>query len=187
MSSTTTNCSGFSRLPAFIWVVAKPPIETARSSDHFTSAAVTLRPPWKRASARILNVMLVPSLASCQLSASSGFHLVVVEAGGDLVDLHPLEADQPVVAVQRHAVDRLGRPDPLHVQAVGAVFLHQQQGLVPGWRRLRRGFADAGRRKGRQGRPARPSGSRGDPWSLRPGGLRCTGRTAMPMPAAGRL
>eukprot|EP01035_Chromulina_nebulosa_P029535 gene29535-39152_t len=37
LSSTATNCSGFSSEPAFICVVAKPPIETARSIDHFTS------------------------------------------------------------------------------------------------------------------------------------------------------
>ncbi len=49
LSSTATNCSGFSMLPAAICVLAKPPIVTARSSDHFTSAAVTGRPLWKRA------------------------------------------------------------------------------------------------------------------------------------------
>ncbi len=52
-------------------MVAKPPMVTARSSDHFTSLAVTARPEWNFAS-RSLNVTLVPSLASCQLSASSG-------------------------------------------------------------------------------------------------------------------
>ena len=40
-SSTTSNCSGFSREPAFIWKVGKPPTVTARSNDHFTSLAVT--------------------------------------------------------------------------------------------------------------------------------------------------
>ena len=40
-SSTTTNCSGFSSEPAAIWKVGKPPTATARSNDHFTSAAVT--------------------------------------------------------------------------------------------------------------------------------------------------
>ena len=71
LSSSATNCSGFSMLPAFICVVAKPPMLTARSSDHFTSFAVTGRPEWNLAS-RSLKVTLVPSLASCQLSASSG-------------------------------------------------------------------------------------------------------------------
>ena len=58
-------------LPAAICVLAKPPMLTARSSDHFTSLAVTARPEWNFAS-RSLNVTLMPSLASCQLSASSG-------------------------------------------------------------------------------------------------------------------
>ena len=40
-SSTTTNCSGFSSDPAFIWKVGNPPTVTARSKDHFTSLAVT--------------------------------------------------------------------------------------------------------------------------------------------------
>ena len=40
-SPTATNCSGFSRLPADIWKVGKPPTDTARSNDHFTSWAVT--------------------------------------------------------------------------------------------------------------------------------------------------
>ena len=70
LSSSATNCSGFSREPAFIWVVAKPPMETARSSDHFTSFAVTGRPEWNLAS-RSLKVQLMPSEATCQLSASS--------------------------------------------------------------------------------------------------------------------
>ena len=70
LSSTATNCSGFSSEPAFICVVANPPIETARSSDHFTSLAVTLRPEWNAAS-RSLKVQLMPSDATCQLSASS--------------------------------------------------------------------------------------------------------------------
>jgi hypothetical protein len=70
LSSSATNCSGFSSEPAFICVVAKPPIETARSSDHFTSLAVTGRPEWNVAS-RSLKVQLIPSEASCQLSASS--------------------------------------------------------------------------------------------------------------------
>ena len=70
LSSTATNCSGFSSEPAFICVVAKPPIETARSSDHFTSRAVTGRPEWNFAS-RSLKVALIPSEASWKLSASS--------------------------------------------------------------------------------------------------------------------
>ena len=70
-SSSATNCSGFSRLPAAIWVVAKPPMVTARSIDHFTSAARTGRPLWNFAS-RSLKVALIPSLASCQLSARPG-------------------------------------------------------------------------------------------------------------------
>ena len=37
-SSTTTNCSGFSSDPAFIWKVGNPPTVTARSKDHFTSS-----------------------------------------------------------------------------------------------------------------------------------------------------
>ena len=71
-SSTTTNCSGFSRLPADIWKVGKPPTETARSNDHLTSLAVTGAPSWKVASWRSLKVQDIPSEATCQLSASSG-------------------------------------------------------------------------------------------------------------------
>ena len=71
-SSTTSNCSGFSSEPAFIWKVGKPPTVTARSNDHFTSLAVTGVPSWKRASFFSLNVTDMPSGASCQLSASSG-------------------------------------------------------------------------------------------------------------------
>ncbi len=37
LSSTTTNCSGLVSEPAPIWKVGKPPTETERSSDHFTS------------------------------------------------------------------------------------------------------------------------------------------------------
>ena len=71
LSSTATNCSAFSMLPAAICVLAKPPMLTARSIDHLTSLAVTGRPEWNLAS-RSLNVTLMPSLPSCQLSASSG-------------------------------------------------------------------------------------------------------------------
>ncbi len=70
-SSTATNCSGFSRLPAFIWVVAKPPMVTARSIDHLTAAAVTGRLEWNFTS-RSLKVALTPSLATCQDSARPG-------------------------------------------------------------------------------------------------------------------
>ena len=77
-SSSATNCSGFSSEPAAICVVAKPPIETARSSDHFTSLAVTGRPEWNVAS-RSRNVTLMPSDASCQLSASSGSRSVMLK------------------------------------------------------------------------------------------------------------
>ena len=45
--STTTNCSGLVSEPAPIWKVGKPPTVTARSSDHFTSFAVTGEPSWK--------------------------------------------------------------------------------------------------------------------------------------------
>ena len=72
-SSTTTNCSGFSSEPAFIWKVGNPPTVTARSKDHFTSLAVTGVPSWNFASRRSLNVTDMPSGATCQLSASSGF------------------------------------------------------------------------------------------------------------------
>ena len=47
LSSTTTNCSALVSEPAPIWNVGKPPTETARSSDHFTSFAVTGEPSWK--------------------------------------------------------------------------------------------------------------------------------------------
>ena len=55
-SSTTTNCSGFSSEPAFIWKVGKPPTVTARSNDHFTSLAVIGVPSWNLASLRSLKV-----------------------------------------------------------------------------------------------------------------------------------
>ena len=72
-SSTTTNCSGFSSEPAFIWKVGKPPTVTARSNDHFTSLAVTGVPSWNLASLRSLKVTEVS--AAFQSSASSGSNL----------------------------------------------------------------------------------------------------------------
>ena len=71
-SSTAANWSGRSRPPAAIWVVGKPPTETARSKDHFTSSAVTLEPSWKTASGLSLKVMTLPSSETVQLCASSG-------------------------------------------------------------------------------------------------------------------
>ena len=72
-SSTATNCSGFSRLPAAIWKVGKPPTVTARSKLHFTSCAVTGDPSWNFASRRSRKVAdMGPSSHS---SASSGFRL----------------------------------------------------------------------------------------------------------------
>ena len=72
-SSTTTNCSGFSSEPAFIWKVGKPPTVTARSSDHFTSFAVTGVPSWKVAFFLSLKVTdMSPTFMS---SASSGLNL----------------------------------------------------------------------------------------------------------------
>jgi len=56
LSSTATNCSGFSSEPAAIWKVGKPPTVTARSNDHFTSLAVTGVPSWNFASLRSLKV-----------------------------------------------------------------------------------------------------------------------------------
>jgi hypothetical protein len=72
-SSTTTNCSGFSRLPAFIWKAGKPPTETARSSDHFTSLAVTGVPSWKVAS--FLSLKVTDMSPTAMSSASSGLSL----------------------------------------------------------------------------------------------------------------
>lgn len=127
LGSTTTNCSAFSRLPAAIWVLAKPPIETARSSDHFTSIAVTGLPLWWVAS-RSLKVQLMPSLAICQLSASSGssasIWMVPPPSLGSGMVLKRIKA---VVAVECHAVDGLGGSDALQVEAVGAVFLDEQE------------------------------------------------------------
>ena len=74
-SSTTSNCSGFSREPAAIWKVGKPPTVTARSKLHFTSLAVTGVPSWNLAFLRSLKVTALPSGAICQLSASSGSSL----------------------------------------------------------------------------------------------------------------
>jgi hypothetical protein len=75
-SSTTTNCSGFSSEPAFIWKVGKPPTLTARSNDHFTSCAVTGVPSWNFAFFRSLKVTDMPSGAIAQDSASSGLSTV---------------------------------------------------------------------------------------------------------------
>ena len=72
-SSTATNCSGFSSEPAFIWKVGKPPTETARSKDHFTSLAVIGVPSWNLASLRSLKVTDVS--VAFQSSASSGVNL----------------------------------------------------------------------------------------------------------------
>ena len=128
-SSSATNCSGFSSEPAAICVVAKPPIETARSSDHLTSLAVTGRPEWNFAS-RSRKVQLMPSEASCQLSASSGSSSVMLKVcAGAVGQRHRLEAHQPVVAVQRDAVHGLRGTDALHVEAVRPVFLDQEQRL----------------------------------------------------------
>ncbi len=71
-SSTASNCSGRVKPPAFICTEGKPPTDTARSKDHFTSAAVTLRPSQKVAFGLILKVMVSPSSEISQLSASSG-------------------------------------------------------------------------------------------------------------------
>ena len=66
------------------------------------------------------------------------FQGVDVEAGGHVIKANLLEFHQPVVAVERHAVDRLRRPDALHVQAVGAIFLDKQQRLAAARRRVDR-------------------------------------------------
>ena len=59
------------------------------------------------------------------------------------------EADQSVVAVERHTVHRLRGAQALHVHAVRPVFLHQQQRLRPGRRLcLGRGAGDEGRSQG---------------------------------------
>ena len=72
-SSTTTNCSALVSEPAPIWKVGKPPTVTARSSDHFTSLAVTGVPSWNLASLRSLNVAdMSPTFMS---SASSILNL----------------------------------------------------------------------------------------------------------------
>ena len=71
--STTTNCSGLVSEPALIWKVGKPPTLTARSSDHFTSLAVTGEPSWKIAFFLSLNVAdMSPTFMS---SASSILNL----------------------------------------------------------------------------------------------------------------
>ena len=63
---------GFSE-PAPIWKVGKPPTDTARSSDHFTSLAVTGVPSWKTAFFFSLKVAdMSPMFMS---SASSGLNL----------------------------------------------------------------------------------------------------------------
>ena len=73
LSSTTTNCSGLVSEPAPIWKVGKPPTVTARSSDHFTSLAVTGVPSWKVAFFFSLKVTdMSPIFMS---SASSGLNL----------------------------------------------------------------------------------------------------------------
>ncbi len=72
-SSTATNCSGSSRPPAPICVFGKPPSASARSNDHFTSAAVTFVPSQNFAFGFSLKSMLMPSGATVQLSASSPF------------------------------------------------------------------------------------------------------------------
>ncbi len=73
LSSTATNCSGFSSEPAFIWKVGKPPTVTARSNDHLTSLAVIGVPSWNLASLRSLNVAEVS--VTFHSSASSGMNL----------------------------------------------------------------------------------------------------------------
>ncbi len=70
-SSTASNCSGRSRPPAFICTVGKPPIDTARSNDHFTSSAVTGVPSQNVAS-RSVKVSVRPSSEVSHVSASSG-------------------------------------------------------------------------------------------------------------------
>ena len=74
-SSSASNCAGCSREPAAIWKVGKPPIASARSKLHFTSAAVTGVPSWKTAFLRRKNVTLPPSFAVSHRSASSGSSL----------------------------------------------------------------------------------------------------------------
>jgi hypothetical protein len=63
-------------LPDFICADGNPPTETTRSNDHFTSAAVTGVPSWKRASRRSVKVIDFPSDANDQDSASSGSKVV---------------------------------------------------------------------------------------------------------------
>ena len=128
-SSTTTNCSRFSRLPADIWKVGKPPTETARSNDHLTSLAVTGVPSWKVASWRSLKVHDMPSEATCQLSASSGASVRAVVGERAVRQRLRRVGHQPVVAVPGQPVDGLVRADALHVEAVRAEFLHDEQRL----------------------------------------------------------
>ena len=72
LASTASNWSGRSSPPAFICTVGKPPTETARSKDHFTSSAVAGLPSWKVASLSV-KVRVMPSSEISQLSASSGW------------------------------------------------------------------------------------------------------------------
>ena len=73
LSSTATNCSGLVSEPAFICTTGKPPTETARSNDHFTSLAVTGVPSWNLALFFSLKVTdMSPMFMS---SASSGTNL----------------------------------------------------------------------------------------------------------------
>ena len=103
-SSTTTNCSGFSSEPAFIWKVGKPPTETARSSDHLTSFADHRRavledrvPAEPEGDRHVAGVHVLGELG-LELVAVVGRHPVRTR-------LH-LVADEPVVAVPRRLIAR---------------------------------------------------------------------------------
>ena len=143
LSSTTTNCSGLVREPAPIWKVGKPPTDTARSSDHFTSLAVTGVPSWNTAfffslkvGRHVADVHVVGELhlelvlVVIRLAVRAGLHLV---------------ADQAVVAIPRDLVARHVGADAVDVDIVRAAFRNDQDGLGAALRL--RGREDRGRRQ----------------------------------------
>ena len=129
LSSTTTNCSGLVSEPAPIWKVGKPPTVTARSSDHFTSLAVTGVPSWKVAF--FFSLKVDRHVADVHVLGEFHLELVAVVIGRAVRPGLHLVADEAVVAIPRHLVARHVGADAVDVDVVRPAFGDDQQRLLP--------------------------------------------------------
>ena len=115
---------------------------TARSSDHFTSFAVTGVPSWKVAF--FLQLEGGGHVADVHVVGEFHLELVAVVIGAAVRPGLHLVADQAVVAIPRHLVARHVGADAVDVDVVRTAFRDDQQRLLPTLRLG--GREDCGRR-----------------------------------------